>query len=631
MAITFKQVIQTTPASGASFNVSITPNAAGNLLIIGIGMNQKGIIKTVTDNNGNAWIPIIFNVQEGNSGGALYHVPNCQAGATTITVTLLNAEALVGLIVTEYSGCAIYHPVDGVAIGFGSSGTANSTANLTTIQNNDVIFSFCVFMDQNIASIGGGYTLRSSLGTNAFTATGDLAAPSPGTYAGHWNEAVSGDWSIMAVGLSSVDNPTPTPVPVQSAFTENLTPTSPITATFSNNVTAGNSIAVLCLGATTQTWTGVTDSEGNSYAACTGASVAGCQMFVSFGGTHGTANAVHAAYTGTSGASGVYVLEVRDITTYDTGHGNSGTGTTATPGSFTLVKPNEIVMAATINSGSALDPGGNDSTYYSIWQTIPGFADVIEYMAPLTGAQNPVANLNGSQTWSMIAGGFYTPQNGPTYPSIVNGPYDSANPNVTYSNPVTKGNLLVACFIGNTAAGTTVTDNASPTPNTWIQAVENTGIVRRSAIWYTVANSNQATLVVTMNGSSNPTGTTAVEITQADTLDQTSQASGTSTAVSCGTLTMNHTGIIVACSYVNGTSTAGSGGNWVYLSNVKGNMFETLVSAAPGLYPITGTGSPSGEFDGCAAGFYSLASAPFLMPPSAPKGFLGSFGLRRMG
>ena len=422
MAIVFKQVIQTAPATGSSFNVTITPNAAGNLLILGIGMYQKGQIVTVTDNNSNAWIPVIFNIEEGNSGGAIYHVPSCNSGATQITVTLLQSEADVALIVTEYSGCAIHHPVDGYAVGSGTTGTANSTANFNTAQANDVIFSFCAFMDQNIASIGGGYTLRSSLGTDAFTATGDLAAPTAGTYAGHWNEAVNGNWSIMAVGLSSVDNPTPWPVPVQFAKTENLTPSSPITATFSNNVTAGNAIVVLCMGASTMTWTGVTDSEGNgpggNYTKCTASTVAGSQMFVAFSAAGGTAAAVHGAYTGTAGASAVYAIEVRDITNYDTGSGNSGTSTTATPGSFTLSFPNEIVFAATINTGTALDPGGNDAAYFLVQNTTGGFGDVVEYQTNVTGAQNPAANLNGSQTWAMIAGGFYTPQNVPVPPGV---------------------------------------------------------------------------------------------------------------------------------------------------------------------------------------------------------------------
>lgn len=412
MSIVFKQVIQTAAASGAGpFTVSITPNAAGNFLILGVGMNQKGIILTVTDNNGNTWIPIVFNMQEGNEAGGLYYVPNCNAGATTITVTIQASESLVGLIVTEYSGCALNHPIDGVAVGFGNTGTAVSTANLTTTQANDVIFSFCAFIDQNISSIGGGYTLRSSLGTNNFTATGDLAAPTAGTYAGHWNASANTDYLLMAVGLSPTNNPTPPPTPVQFAFTENATPTSPVTATFPNNVVAGNAIVVVAIGASTMTWTGVTDSEGNSYAACSGASVAGCQMFVAYGVAGGTAAAVHAAFTGTAGRSGIYILEVKDISAFDIGSGNSGTSTTATPGSFALTKPNEIVIAVALGATSfASDPGGNDSTYYSIEQTVGGFVACIEYNTPVaSGAQNPAAHMVGSTAWWMLAGAFYTP------------------------------------------------------------------------------------------------------------------------------------------------------------------------------------------------------------------------------
>lgn len=407
MAITFKQIIQTAPAAGSSFNLSITPNAAGNLLILGIGMYQKGQVVSVTDNNGNKWIPVIFNQQEGNSGGAVYHVPNCNAGATTVTVTLLAAEADVGLICEEWSGCAQHHPVDGYAVGFGSTGTAVSTANFTTAEVNDVIISFSAFIDQNIASIGGGYTLRSNLSTDAWTAMGDLAAPTAGTYAGHWNAAVNSDYGIMAVGLSSVDNPNPWPVPVQVAVEETTSAGSPITATFTSNVTAGNAIVVMCMGVSGMSWS-VTDSENNTYHACAGASVAGCQMFVAFGVAGGTAAAVHAAYTGTFGTSAVYAVEVQDINVYDTGSGNSGTGTTATPGSFTLNKStNEIVIACTSSPGLAVsNPGGNDSTYLLI-QITSSLTWLIEYQTNVTGAQNPVGNMSGSTSWLMIAGGFY--------------------------------------------------------------------------------------------------------------------------------------------------------------------------------------------------------------------------------
>jgi hypothetical protein len=409
MAITFQQVVQTAAASGSSFNINITPNSAGDLLILCIGMYQKGLVTSVTDNNGNSWIPVIYNVEAGNGAGAIYHVPSCHAGATTITVNLLASEVDVGLIVTEYSGCAIHHPVDGFSIGSGSSGTSLSTANLTTAQSNDVIFSFAAFVGQNIASIGTGFTLRSSLTTNNFSATGDEAAATPGTYAGTWNSAASGNYLLMAVGLSSVDNPAPLPVPVQFALNEALSAGSPITATFSNNVTEGNAIVVLCLSSvTTMTFTGVTDSEGNTYTPCTlAASAAGTAMFVAFNAAGGTAAAVHATYTGTFGAAAVYAIEVRDVNAYDTGSAGTSTSATAATGAFTLSKSqNEIVIAATINADSALDPGGNESSYFLI-QTTSSFADVVEYLPGVTGSQNAQANLNGSQLWSMIGGGFY--------------------------------------------------------------------------------------------------------------------------------------------------------------------------------------------------------------------------------
>lgn len=420
MAIAFVQVQQTAPATGAGpFTVAITPTA-GNFMIIGIGMNQKGIILSVTDNNGNVWTPVIFNMQEGNAGGALYYTSNCNGGATTITVTLQNAEALVGLVVSEYSGVANNHPIDGVATGFGSTGTSVSTGTLYTSRSNDVVVSFCAFIDQNISSIGGGYTLRSSLGTNAFTAMGDLAAPTAGPYTATWNSGVNTDYLLMACGLRSTFNPVPVPVPMQFSSTENATPSSPVTATFTNNVIAGNAIVAVAIGASTMTWTGVTDSEGNTYVPCVGANVAGCQMFVAFNVAGGTPAAVSASFVGTAGRSGLYIVEIKDVTNYDTGHGNSGTSATGTPGSFTLIQPNEIVVAVALGATQhALDPGGNDTAYYSLAQTTAGFFACLEYNSPATAAQNPAANFVASTAWQMVAGAFYTPQGTPPVPGLI--------------------------------------------------------------------------------------------------------------------------------------------------------------------------------------------------------------------
>jgi hypothetical protein len=414
MAITFQKVVQTAAASGTSFNVSITPNSAGDLLILGIGVFQSSQILNVTDNNGNQWIPVVMNDQNTDASGAVYYVLSCNSGATTITVTMVQSSTDIGLIVTEYSGCASNHPIDGFAVGYSATGTSITTGTLTTTQANDVIFSMCFFASDNLASIGGGYTLRSSFGTNIFTASGDLAAPTAGAYSGAWTQSGSGGWACIVVGLSPTDVTNPPAVPVQLAYEETVSAGSPITATFTNKVTASNAIVVLCLGASTMTWTGVTDSESNTYSPCALANTsAGCAMFVAFGVAGGTAAAVYAAYTGTFGDSAVYVLEVRDITAYDTGSANAGTSATSSTGSFTLGHSNEIVVAATFNSGSVSNPGGNGTGYELVLVTIGGFGDLIEYAQDVTGAQNAQGNLSGSQSWHMVGGGFYKPAAGP--------------------------------------------------------------------------------------------------------------------------------------------------------------------------------------------------------------------------
>jgi hypothetical protein len=421
MAITFKQVIQTTAVNVASQTVSITPSAAGDLLILGIGMlsTTATTVLTVTDNNNNEWIPIYFNFSQGLSGngqGGIWYTPSCNAGSTTITVTLQATGTDVSLIVTEYSGCAAY-PIDGFATGSGTTGTSLVTSNLTTTQSNDVIFSFAVWVGDNISSIGSGYTLRSSLTTNVNTATGDKSAATPGTYTGTWTAAGSNNWFIAAVGLSPT-SVTTTPEVLQAAVSESGSATSPATATFSNKNTAGNAIVVIvACGTAGITFGNITDSENNSYSACSGASVSDTtdnnymKMFVAFNIAGGSATAVHAAFTGGTALFAVYAFEVTHVSAFDKGSGNASNGTnsaTASSGSFSLSNSNEIVIASTINGGSGSSVGSG----YTLLQLTSGFGDTLEYLTGVTGSQNAIANLSGPQNWGMVAGGFYQSSSG---------------------------------------------------------------------------------------------------------------------------------------------------------------------------------------------------------------------------
>jgi hypothetical protein len=205
----WKQDVQSTPVNAATTNVTITPTAAGNLLMIAFGADTAGsggtTISSVTATNGNTPVqifPLTYNGADNNCVGGLYYIPSVAAGATTITVTLSSSVLDFSIIVDEYSGASSV--LDGSAQGTGNNtgSTAASTNNFTTSNPADVIYSVCCFSTQNVASAGSGFNLRSNLSTSVFTATEDKTVASAGSYAGTWTLGnTSVDYVLFAAGL----------------------------------------------------------------------------------------------------------------------------------------------------------------------------------------------------------------------------------------------------------------------------------------------------------------------------------------------------------------------------------------------------------------------------------------------
>ncbi len=424
MTITFQQIKQSGPTSGTnSFTVTITPNNAGDLLILGIGVYANGSINSITsvgDNNGNTWtVAVQYQQAQANVvAGAVYYAANCNAGATLITVMTGSNAQDVGLFVHEYSGCATSYPIDTIAVSSGTAATVTSPS-IVAIEN-EMIFSFLPLSGQTITSIGGSYQKRSNLTTDPLSASGDLLASSTGTYASAWNIASTGTWLSMLVTLSSIPRPPKIAIMQYSVNEPGDTGVNPITTTFSSPDTNGNAIIVVAVNAlsTPLTWTGVTDTEGNVYTACAGASVSDSTdqmqvaMFIAFNIVGGTSNTIKATWSGSSAYLAVYAIEVYGIKGYDAGSGNATFGShsaTASSGAFMLNYGQDFVIAVSSQTGQATDPGAG----YTALTITAGNFTIIEYIIGTSGSQNATATLNTSQAWALVAGGFHVGQISP--------------------------------------------------------------------------------------------------------------------------------------------------------------------------------------------------------------------------
>jgi len=198
---------------------------------------------------------------------------------------------------------------------------------------------------------------------------------------------------------------------VQHAVAEDFSPTSPATVSLTGT-DGGNGIVLIAANQGTEplSFTGVTDSV-NTYSPCVGAScnsntvASGTQMATFFApNVAGGSVTLSVAWTGSSGAIGLYAFEVSGVNAYDNGGGDvQPTGATADAGTFLTKYTPEIILAATIQPGSALSQG----TGFTLIEITATFNDLLQYAIVPAGSQSPTGNLNGSQAWGMVAAAFY--------------------------------------------------------------------------------------------------------------------------------------------------------------------------------------------------------------------------------
>ena len=179
---------------------------------------------------------------------------------------------------------------------------------------------------------------------------------------------------------------------------------------FGSNTGAGNLIVVVWANQGNSYSGTVTFSDTQSHSYTPAVSVVdnvteNTQMYMAFSATPTTASACTVTATYPTGISNgaLYIFEISGANAFDSGAATTGTSATASTGNFTTSHSSEIIIAATINYGSASSQG----TGYTLIDLTPGFADILEYAIVSAGTQNATANLSGSQGWGMIGGAFY--------------------------------------------------------------------------------------------------------------------------------------------------------------------------------------------------------------------------------
>jgi hypothetical protein len=132
-----------------------TSNRAGNFLIVEATVARPAGTLTISDSLGNTYVaaaaPVTDTAQ--NVTSYLWYVPNCQAGANTVTATPAVAGAQE-IHISEWSGLSAANPLDIVASAAGI-GTSASSGSVTTTADGDLIYGYTFLL--NPASPGPGF------------------------------------------------------------------------------------------------------------------------------------------------------------------------------------------------------------------------------------------------------------------------------------------------------------------------------------------------------------------------------------------------------------------------------------------------------------------------------------------
>jgi hypothetical protein len=217
----FRQVGTVDQTGSTSLTYSCTypeSTQAGNTLILA-GRFGNPSTWTVTDSQGNAWVPVV------NSFVGLWYAPNSKAGANTVTITYSQLQPFQG-ICAEYSGLFALDRSAAVVSGTGTTATSSS---ISTTTGSDLIIGFGTNDTTNGAggvrgdlTAGVGFTLRGN--ENIFiedqiqSTAGPISSSMAYGASVAWNQAIAA-FSPLPPGSPIITSVSPTAGPIGATVT----------------------------------------------------------------------------------------------------------------------------------------------------------------------------------------------------------------------------------------------------------------------------------------------------------------------------------------------------------------------------------------------------------------------------
>lgn len=201
------QELQSTAVEGTATTTLLAsfskPNQSAGTIVLDVRCSGSSPPLTVTDQTGNQYSLAVSQVHTngGNWTQSIYYAPSIAAGPNTVTLTFASANSHPWLAAYEFAGMDPVAPLDQIAVGDSgaTTGTAVSTASVTTTTPNELLFSGVGLVSGTATSVlaGPSSTLElQDVGTSrAATITQTVAGV--GSYAGAATLSTADYWSMV--------------------------------------------------------------------------------------------------------------------------------------------------------------------------------------------------------------------------------------------------------------------------------------------------------------------------------------------------------------------------------------------------------------------------------------------------
>ena len=382
---------------------------------------------------------------------------------------------------------------------------------------------------------------------------------------------------------------------IQSANNVSSSNASQLSASFTSNTTAGNTI-VVAASTIGPAFSSISDTQGNTYVQAVANGPDG--IWYATNVKAGT-DTVTAHFASSTGFSIIYIHEYSGLAAnpLDQTSSQIGTGTAVTSGAKTITQANELIFGyASVDH--FVQSGGNGS---SVRQTAGGNMSE-DMIVSAAGTYSANFTQNGSFGWTGLMATFEAAPNNP-----IN--YIQSNSSVSwttvsaisssFTSNTTAGNTIV---VGASTIGPAITSVSDTQGNIYVQAVAN----GPNAIWYASNIKGGSDAVTATFASGSVFGVIYIHEYSglgANPLDQISSQTGTGTAVTSGAKTTTQGNeLIFGYASVDHFVQSGASGFSVR-QTAGGNMSEDMIVSAAGTYSANFTQNGSFAWTGLMATF----------------------------